>query len=1189
VIDDIAPTISCPANINVGITNNIGVCGKVVNYDLPTFDDNCADATLTMIDGLASGEIFPLGETVVTYRVTDASGNFAECSFTVTVTTPPVVIAANRDPNLCVGESITLSASPFGTGLGITYQWYKDGVAIPDATEQFLTLTGDYDGAIIGTYTALVDNGCPAMSENSIEINVFPTPAATIIAPVTDICDGEEIILNGVDISHADLTVSYQWFRNGTPIPLATGGTLTVTDPGDYTVRVTNEIAGCDSLSAAVTLNFTDNPEISVSVPPAYIVCAPETTIGNDLPEGYGYVWEGPAIVSDPVSRIITVADSGVYTVRIIDLVTFCESTFETYVVRNPEPTVGVRDTLVCEADLPGKLIARDIIHGPEIEYEWFASGDTTAVLGTGDTLNVDTQGFYMVRVTNTITGCVAWDTAYFDFKVNPNFEIRGHEEGYVCNREDTLYIEATNLTNMQIQWSGPGIVSIGGDSLSAVVNASGVYSVTVTDLSSSAECSTTKTINVTINPQPMIPDALIDVSSSLACEDETVSLDAFDPSHAADAIYTWRNLSTGDVVSDASSLTVSYADHGGYNPVNYSITITYPLGDCESSDTVSVQFERKSNVSITAQSDSLLCLGEEASFTASGAEIYNWRTADGATTWNNTNELSFTADSVGVYTIIVEGVYEDDDEPRVCGSSLDTIVFRVRPQPIAIAPADRVVCEDDSLRFNGFNETHTPQTTYEWRLVESEALLSETNILDFSASDVADATYEWIGLRLTVTDSLTGCSHSDTFQVRFERKSFAEILPYDSATCSNSAIELEAEGGSDFRWRYAGEEFEGNTFVFSSDSVGWHRIDLSAWYANGCDTTEAVAWIYVNEPPVVSAHSLDTVNICADESVTLTPSGAVSYEWLHAPNTFGEITVSPSGPTLYIVKGTDSLGCVDFDSVFVNITPTFDLAGPISVCEGTLVTIGDTAYASANPNASFFWLPTGQTSPMISVNQSGEYTVEVTIDSCTFTRSVTVDFKSLPQLSVVQDTVLCFEFGDDQSFAGGETHTIGVGVTNYDPSANYLYVWTNEDSVIVGTNDSLEISEPGVYTVKVIAMYGFNCENVAITSVEEACDSRIFIPQAFSPNEDGLNDYFQVFGRHIGKFKMMVFNRWGEVVHVVDADDFDSLQETDFWDGRHNGQKVPTGTYVWTITYEEKLPSGAVLKKVNGALQIVR
>ncbi|MCC5946766.1 MAG: HYR domain-containing protein, partial [Bernardetiaceae bacterium] len=47
VIDDIAPTISCPANINVGITNNIGVCGKVVNYDLPTFDDNCADATLT--------------------------------------------------------------------------------------------------------------------------------------------------------------------------------------------------------------------------------------------------------------------------------------------------------------------------------------------------------------------------------------------------------------------------------------------------------------------------------------------------------------------------------------------------------------------------------------------------------------------------------------------------------------------------------------------------------------------------------------------------------------------------------------------------------------------------------------------------------------------------------------------------------------------------------------------------------------------------------------------------------------------------------------------------------------------------------------------------------------------------------------------------------------------------------------
>jgi gliding motility-associated-like protein len=77
------PTITCPEDIVVD--NDPGLCSAVVTYDLPQAEDDCSDVTLTLTEGLASGEIFPEGETTVTYEAEDEQGNVASCSFTVTV------------------------------------------------------------------------------------------------------------------------------------------------------------------------------------------------------------------------------------------------------------------------------------------------------------------------------------------------------------------------------------------------------------------------------------------------------------------------------------------------------------------------------------------------------------------------------------------------------------------------------------------------------------------------------------------------------------------------------------------------------------------------------------------------------------------------------------------------------------------------------------------------------------------------------------------------------------------------------------------------------------------------------------------------------------------------------------------------------------------------------------------------
>jgi hypothetical protein len=78
------PTITCPANVNTNTTT--GQCTKVVNYTTPTYADNCAGGSISLLSGLASGSVFPTGTTTVTWRAFDNSANSNTCAFTVTVT-----------------------------------------------------------------------------------------------------------------------------------------------------------------------------------------------------------------------------------------------------------------------------------------------------------------------------------------------------------------------------------------------------------------------------------------------------------------------------------------------------------------------------------------------------------------------------------------------------------------------------------------------------------------------------------------------------------------------------------------------------------------------------------------------------------------------------------------------------------------------------------------------------------------------------------------------------------------------------------------------------------------------------------------------------------------------------------------------------------------------------------------------
>ena len=103
--DILKPVITCTSNINVD--NDPGVCGAAVNYAAPVATDNCEPVTVTQIAGLASGFVFPVGQTINTFVANDTSGNGDTCSFTVTVTDnekPLITCLGNQVKNNNIGK-----------------------------------------------------------------------------------------------------------------------------------------------------------------------------------------------------------------------------------------------------------------------------------------------------------------------------------------------------------------------------------------------------------------------------------------------------------------------------------------------------------------------------------------------------------------------------------------------------------------------------------------------------------------------------------------------------------------------------------------------------------------------------------------------------------------------------------------------------------------------------------------------------------------------------------------------------------------------------------------------------------------------------------------------------------------------------------------------------------------------------
>ncbi|MBK7130180.1 MAG: HYR domain-containing protein [Crocinitomicaceae bacterium] len=261
------PAITCPANITQ--SNDLNVCGATITYATPVGTDNCAGPLTALTAGQASGTVFPIGTTTVTYEVTDASLNTSTCSFSVTVNdtqnpaiTCPADITQNNDAGVC-GATITY-ASPVGT----------DNCAGPLTALTAGQASGTVFPVGVTTVTYEVTDASSNTTSCSFDVTVDDTENPVIVCPA-DITQSNDLNVCGATITYATpvgtdncagpLTALTAGQASGTVFPI---GTTTVT------YEVTDASTNTNTCSFDVTVNDTQNPAIT---------CPANITQSNDL------------------------------------------------------------------------------------------------------------------------------------------------------------------------------------------------------------------------------------------------------------------------------------------------------------------------------------------------------------------------------------------------------------------------------------------------------------------------------------------------------------------------------------------------------------------------------------------------------------------------------------------------------------------------------------------------------------------------------------------------------------------------------------------------------------------------------------------------------------------------------------------------------------------------------------------
>ncbi len=723
--------------------------------------------------------------------------------------------------------------------------------------------------------------------------------------------------------------------------------------------------------------------------------------------------------------------------------------------------------------------------------YQW-----SNAASGTMSSFTASNAGFYTLEVTDG-KGCKVKDSV--SVTLSSNLTVTLQNAG-ICSGDSMILNSGYSGAGYTFLWNT-------GETTSTVkVKNAGTYSVNV----SNNGCNGNGSMNLSLYAAPIVNLG----NDKNVCSVSTTILDA-----GVFSSYLWSSGENTQTVSKGAG--------------SYYVTVTDNNG-CKASDTIVVNSIAKPipNTIIDVQT----CSGNNVVFDESifdngnGPFTYKWDDNSTASTLTINNVISNSTHFVDV-----------TDQYGCTGRDSAKVSVSSNLAVQIIANPDSMLCAGESLTLSSnYNSAGG------YNLIWSTGATTD-NITINTASSIT----------LSVDDG-NGCSGSDGINVLMNPSPNLNLIPLTSSVCSGDAALIGHDYGAGYSYLWT----PGNltSAIISTNIGGAYTVKVTD-NSTGCFADTSVNVTLNNKPSVDLGSDIDN---CVGKTLNiqdLSGQTGVTYQWSKASS--GGSIISTSGvlqitsTDLYHLKVVDANNCYNTDSlsaVFKAMPVVNLLSGADSawLCGNETLSL-DAANSIMNP--SYLWSPTKVSSRVITVNNTGDYSVIVSNGNCKDTDQVHVVSVVLPE-GVLNDVLApvksyyCFE----EEKNGVTLSALGIdGIT-------YNYLWNTN-----ATSSSIVITKEGTYSVTISKDA---CEVTDVVAIGSYCPSSLYIPNSFTPNGDGKNAVFKAEGINVSEFELLIFDRWGEL--IFKSNDIDKG-----WDGTYIGKKVQEDVYVWKLSYNTNLETG--------------
>lgn len=1031
--------------------------------------------------------------------------------------------------------------------------------------------TADLNGLAAGTYTLTVTDQAGCTLVDSFEVTQPDTLLLSFTG--TDVsCFGGNDGTASVTATGGTAPYSYLWSNSSTASSLSglTAGTYTVvvTDDNGCTVNGTYTVAEPTQVVATATLTNVScygggDGEISLVLS------------GGVSP--YDIAWSnGPSAVGT-TTTVNSSLTAGTYTITITDQ-NGCDLV-ETYTITQPDSimfSATVTD-VTCYGDTTGAVDLT--VTGGTTTYTFAWSNGAT----TEDLSNV-VAGTYDLTLTDA-NNCTATYSVTVDQP--DSLDVQSSITNVTCygGSDGAIYLSVSGgVPPYAYAWSN-GATTANNTGLAA-----DTYTVSVTDGNG---CVTTTDFDVT-EPDTLVADAT------------PVNVDCYGASTGGATLvvtggtapytYLWSNFSTAQ---DLSGVAAGF----------YTVVVTDANG-CSTTDTVTVS--QNDPIELAAAVTDVTCFGaadgEIILTVTGGVSPYTYLWSNGATVDTLTGLAADTYDvtvtdavgctATGSYTVAqpdsltVTGDVTDVTCAGSANGAIDVTVIGGTPN-YTFAWSNSATTEDISGLEGGvyvltLTDANGCTSVDSFTIVEPDTLTSTASGAGISCYGFGNGsatvtvtggtppyTYFWSNFHFTATiDSLeegeyfvivtdaNGCTTLDSVTV-VEPDPLMVTGAVKESGCvgeSKGIVDITVTGGTapyDYIWSPGGETTE------DIDSLPAGTYSVTVTDFNGCVetyTTIVTAFPKPNADFTANLACLGQPTQFVNQS-NISDGDSLTYEWDFGDGSFStEESPSHTFETIGSINVTlyaqSSQGCLDtsIQTIFINSVPDANIYAFGDTAE---ICTADSVELSVEEAAgqTYFW-SNGDTTSSIMVYLSGSYSITVvSAEGCASEDTIEVGiFEGASVVATPVDTTVSLGFPAQLNVTGG-----------------IAYEWSPTDGLSDPTigNPTATPLENTTYSVTVTVSEG--CFAVREMTVNVVEDYLVVPPNLFSPNGDGINDYWVI--DNIENYpicEVMVFNRWGSEIFTSEGYQND-------WDGTANGQPVSDGTYYFILKCADKTYKGAV------------